>query len=99
MVWYLYNIQPTNYLLWYRISTTWAISFTVGEYSAHVMQVLYVHVGSLSHSLTILIHQVPIIAGLAEAVWNEKFTQHIHTWQAGGFEPQTIWSWVQGLIN
>ena len=39
-------------------------------------------------------HQVPITANWAEAVWNEKFVWHFHTWPAVGIESQTFWSWV-----
>ena len=38
----------------------------------------YRHAGSLSYSHTILVHQVPITAGQAEAVWNEKFTGYFY---------------------
>ena len=34
------HIQPTRYLPWYRTHTIWAISSPLGEYSAHVTQVL-----------------------------------------------------------
>ena len=44
------------------------------------------------------VHQVPIMAGWTEAVWNTKFTWHFYTWSALGIEPQTFWSWVHRPI-
>ena len=58
----------------YSTPLDWAVSSSLGEYSA------YKHAGSLSHSVTVLVHQVPIAAGWAEAVWNEKFAPHFYTW-------------------
>ena len=45
------------------------------------------------------VHQVPIMAGWAKAVWNTKFARHFYTWPALGIEPQTFWSWVQRPIH
>ena len=35
------------------------------------------------------VHQVPITAGWAEALWNTKFAWHFYTWPALGIELQT----------
>ena len=45
------------------------------------------------------VHQVPIMGGWTEAVWNMKFDWHFYTWPALGIEPQTFWSWVQRLTH
>ena len=45
------------------------------------------------------VHQVPITAGWAEAVWNMKFAWHSYTWTALEIEPQTFWLWVQRTIH
>ena len=36
------------------------------------------------------VHQVPITAGWAEAMWNTKFARYIYTWPALGIELQTF---------
>ena len=37
------------------------------------------------------VHQVPILAGWIEAVWNTKFACHFYTWSlALRIEPQTV---------
>ena len=41
------------------------------------------------------VHQVPITARWAEAVWNTKFVQHFYPWSVLRIEPQTFWFWVQ----
>ena len=80
---YLYHIYTKPAITIPGIGhTPRAISSSFGEYSTQVTQV--------SHSVTILVHQVPIITSYAEAVWNEEFVQCFYTWPAVGIEAQTI---------
>ena len=44
-------------------------------------------------------HQVPIMTGWTQAVWNTKFTPYFCTWPALAIEPQTFWSWGQCPIR
>ena len=45
------------------------------------------------------VHQVPIMTGWTEAVWNTKFAWHFYTWSAVGIKPLNFWSWVQHPIH
>ena len=95
IVWYphefsrLHNLHPRywNSLLYSLISS--------GENSAHFLQLMPFTCTILQLSF----HQVPITAGWAEAVRNEKLAWHFYTWPAVGIEPQTFWSWVQCPIH
>ena len=64
------------------------LSYMHGENSAHFLQLM-------PHTiLQVLFYQLPITAGWAEAVFNEKFA-NLYTWPTVGIETQTFWSWVQ----
>ena len=100
IVWYphefsrLYNSHPCywNSLSHMVYMVIWSYLTSCGEFR-HFLQLMSFSVSNFSF------HRVPITAGWAEAVWNEKFARHFYTWPAEGIELQTVCSWVQHPIH